>query len=65
MREAIGKHPIGKATVLDDGKFKYDLRCEDCGDLLGSVVFSTEHTDQDPADSGLVCSKCIVIRRAV
>jgi hypothetical protein len=58
---AKGQHAIGvHRTVVEHGRerFEYDVRCEDCGTMLGFVRHDVPRVGHDPADCGLICGDC-------
>ena len=65
MRDAVGKYEKGVFTILESGLYRYDVRCEDCGSILGTLDFTSERPNHDPADSGLICGDCAAARRSV
>lgn len=59
--EAIGLFLTSEhREVVEGGKtlYEYDVRCGDCGALLGSLRFSSAKIIHDPADCGLICGGC-------
>lgn len=69
MGAAKGQHPKGQHRMVvekvgnsEREKFEYDLRCEDCGTLLGSIRHTSAKPEHDPADCGLICGVCDAAR---
>lgn len=62
-RIAVGGDYKGKPgngfQALPSGRVQYDVRCEDCGMVLGFIQFTNEQPEEfDAADSKLVCQVC-------
>jgi hypothetical protein len=70
MRQAVGQFQKGQVLRTSVGeilgtRFHYEVRCEDCGNLLGEISFGRARSDHDPADSGLICGDCSDTRQNV
>ena len=64
-RGAVGQFALGEhRSVFENGseRFEYDVRCEDCGVVLGFLRSDLPRVHHDPADCGLVCNPCNTLR---